>query len=134
MDHDHLVRREVRTGFHEKKMNIYSYWVFGLTLLWSVGWITFSPLLSAVVTFVGSVIFTGLELNLVNFFIVATHLIPLWVLRKTSLDVLPNVFVFLIYNLFLFAMGTNSARVYKSIFEHRPATVQDYLCQRHLYC
>lgn len=134
MDHDYLVRREIRTGFHEKKMNIYSYWVFGLTLLWAVGWITFSPLLSAVVTFVGSVIFTGLEVNVLNFFIVATHMIPLWFLRKTTLDVLPNVSIFLIYNLFLFAQGTNSVRVYKSIFEHRPADVQDYLCQRHLYC
>lgn len=113
-------------------MNIYSWWVFGLTLLWSVGLLAFSPLLSAVVTFVGSVIFTGLEVNVLNAFIVATHMIPLWVLRKTTLDVIPNVFVFLVYNLFLSAQGTNSVRVYTSIFEHRPATVHEYLCQRHL--
>jgi hypothetical protein len=113
-------------------VSIYSYWVFGLTLLWSAGLIPFSPLLSAVVTFIGSIIFTGFEFNMVNVFVVATHMIPLWILRRTTIDILPNVFVFLFYNLFLIAMGTNSVQVYKFIFEHKPASVMEYLCQRHL--
>jgi len=111
---------------------IYSYWVFVMTILWSFGIITWSPLISAIFGFVGSsfpVLFTR-QFTQANVFIILTHLIPIWILRKTRIDIVPNLLVFLIYNLVLVAYGTDYIKVYKYIFTHVPTTIQGYLCQR----
>jgi hypothetical protein len=111
---------------------IYSYWVFVMTILWSFGIITWSPLISTIFAFVGSsfpVLFTR-QFTQANIFIILTHLIPIWILRKTRIDIVPNLLVFLIYNLVLVAYGTDYIKVYKYIFTHVPTTIQGYLCQR----
>jgi len=77
---------------------IYSYWVFVMTALWRVGWLPFSPLTSAIAAFIGSALMP-------RSFIIVMHLIPLWILRKTPLDVVPNVAVFLLYNALLMLNG-----------------------------
>jgi hypothetical protein len=113
---------------------IYSYWVFAMTILWLLGRLPFSPLLSAVLAFIGSffpVFFNG-SFNQANGFIIATHLVPIWILRNTSLDLAPNALVFLVYNLILFVNGTNFIKIYKTIFTHAPTTIHEYLCQRDL--
>ena len=111
---------------------IYSYWVFAMTILWVLGLVTWSPLLSAVLAFIGSsfpVIFKN-QFTEANIFIVVTHILPIWILRKTTIDLAPNVLVFALYNLVLLASGTNYLKVYKYIFAHVPTTIRDYLSQR----
>jgi len=111
---------------------IYSYWVFVMTVLWVIGRLPFSPLISAVLAFIGSVLLliSHKSLTEANIFIVITHLIPIWILRKTKLDIKPNLIVFLIYNIFLLVNGTNYREVYSDIFKYQPLTIKQYLIQR----
>jgi len=111
---------------------IYSYWVFAMTALWCVGRLPFSPLVSAIAAFVGSALMpiSYDSLTQANIFILVIHLIPLWILRKTSLDVMPNVMVFLLYNVILLLSGTNYIKIYSHIFTYQPKTIHQYLVQR----
>lgn len=113
---------------------IYSYWVFLMTFLWCLGYLPFSPLASAIVSFIGASLIpiSVKSLTQANIFIVLTHAIPLWILRRTSIDVLPNLSVFLVYNALLHAYGTSYREVYTDIFTHQPLTVRQYLAQRGL--
>ena len=108
---------------------IYSYWSFVMVALWSAGHLPFSPLVSAIVAFIGS-LFMIRNCNSANVFILVTHLWPLWMLRNTKLDVIPNLTVFLIYNMFLFALGTNYVEVYTTIYNNPPTSLKEYLSQR----
>jgi hypothetical protein len=109
---------------------IYSYWVFAMTLLWMAGWLPFSPLLSAMASLAAS--FT-LSINApVYLFILSIHAWTVWVLRKTSIEMVPNAVVFLVYSLTLFMQGTNFKKVYENIFTDPPKTVQEYLQRRGL--
>ena len=110
---------------------IYSYWSFAMIALWSRGRLPFSPLVSAIVAFVAS-IFMMRKFNSASIFIIVTHLFPLWVLRNTELDIIPNLKVFLVYNIFLFALGTNFVEVYTAIYNNPPTTIKEYLSQRFL--
>ena len=108
---------------------IYSYWSFVMVALWSAGHLPFSPLASAIVAFIGS-LFMVRNCNSANVFILVTHLWPLWILRNTKLDVIPNLTVFLVYNMFLFALGTNYVEVYTTIYNNPPTSLKEYLSQR----
>ena len=109
---------------------IYSYWVFAMTLLWMTGKLPFSPLLSAVMSLAASV---TLSINApVYLFILSIHALSVWVLRNTSLDVIPNAMVFMLYNLSLLMQSTNFKKVYENIFTDPPKTVKEYLAQRGL--
>lgn len=111
---------------------IYSYWVFALTILWSYNFIKWSPLISAILAFIASaaLVISKNKFNQTNIFILATHLVPIWVLRYTKIDILPNLLVFTLYNLVLTVNGTDYIKVYKYIFNHMPDTIHDYLSQR----
>lgn len=105
-----------------------------MTILWYMGVLPFSPLVSIVFAFIGSsfpIFFNG-EFTQANIFIIVTHFVPLWLLRNTKLEIAPNLGVFLIYNIVLLLNGTDYISVYKYIFTHVPKTVQGYLCQRGL--
>ena len=110
---------------------IYSYWVFFMTLMWMAGWLPFSPLASALFTFGFPVLFMG-PWNQANIFVVALHFLPVWILRKTSLDLKANLAVFALYNLVLLAAGTDYVSVYKTLYTDPPTTIAEYLCQRSL--
>jgi hypothetical protein len=114
---------------------IYSYWAFGLTALWLAGLLPFSPLASAVATFIGSIIFVFFQNKIfqpVGIFIVVSHLVPVLILRKTKFNFFKNFLIFIVYNLTLLATGTNFKKIYTKIFENPPMTVGDYLRQRGL--
>lgn len=113
---------------------IYSYWMFGATLLWLGGVIKWSPLISAILSFIGSffLIVFKREITQANIFILVSHIVPVWLLRNTSIDVVPNLMLFVVYNLVLFANGTDYVSVYKYIFTHTPTTIREYLAQRGL--
>jgi uncharacterized membrane protein YjjP (DUF1212 family) len=117
--------------------NIYSYWVFAMTALWSAGILPFSPLVSAITVMAGSLVFTTFQYgvtNPVSLFIFFTHALTIWITRKSSLDYSENLTVFLIYNIALLISGTNVVEVYTTIFKEPPMTLSDYFCQRNLYC
>jgi hypothetical protein len=111
---------------------IYSYWVFFTTILWLGGFIKWSPLISAIIALLGASVTTIIkrEFNQSNLFIIATHIVPVWILRNTSIDIKENLVLFLVYNLVLLASGTDYSEIYQYIFTHRPETIHGYLCQR----
>jgi hypothetical protein len=114
---------------------IYSYWGFAMTALWYAGVLKFSPLLSVIFTLIGGVIFSFFQykgIKPVNLLIFITHLIPVILLRHTSVDIKENVGVFILYNLVLLASGTTAEKVYSDIFKNPPRTVREYFLQRGL--
>lgn len=114
---------------------IYSYWVFGMMMLWGFGILPFSPLASALATFIGSIIFVKKFYNFfspVGMFIIGTHLVPLWFLRRTRVEIRPNLVAFVVYNLFLLSQGTNFIKVYNFIGTDPPETIRGHLCQREI--
>jgi hypothetical protein len=114
---------------------IYSYWSFALTVLWLLGVLPFSPLASAVATFIGSIIFVFFKNKIfrpVGILIMVSHLVPVLILRKTKFNFFENFLIFIVYNLALLATGTNFKKIYTKIFQNPPMTVNDYLCQRGL--
>ena len=106
--------------------------MFAMTVLWVTGHLPFSPLISAVLSFIGSALIpiSSKSFTEANIFIVITHLIPIWILRKTTFDIKPNLIVFLIYNIVLLLSGTNYYEIYSYIFTHQPLTIKQYLGQR----
>jgi hypothetical protein len=114
---------------------IYSYWAFGLTALWLAGLLPFSPLASCVGTLIGSIVFViigGTIFKPIGMFIVATHVLPVLLLRETKLNFFKNFLIFGIYNLVLLGSGTNFKEVYDQVFRENPQTIKDYLLQRGL--
>lgn len=108
---------------------IYSYWVFAMTLLWLSGKLPFSPLFSAVASLLASI---TLSINApVYLFILFIHALSVWVLRNSRIEVLPNAMVFLVYNLTLM-QSTNFKKVYENIFTDPPKTIKEYLQRRGL--
>jgi len=103
-----------------------------MTALWYAGILKFSPLLSVIFTLIAGVIFSFFQYKGVNIFVFVTHLIPVILLRHTSLDIKENVAVFILYNLTLIAAGTNVKQVYTTIFNNPPQTIYDYFLQREL--
>lgn len=112
--------------------NLYSWWVFGLTLLWSMGVLNFSPLLSALCTLAGSIIIFKTRKNFINFLIFLSHLVPVYVLRHAPFDPVQNILTFFLYLIFLEENGTSFVRVYDRVITDPPRSVTDYLVRRGL--
>jgi hypothetical protein len=114
---------------------IYSYWSTALAALWLAGLLPFSPLASCVATLIGSIVFAmagGTLFLPIGMFIVATRVVPVWLLRKTEMNIFKNFLIFIVYNLTLLAAGTNFMKVYEQVFRENPRTVHEYLSQRGL--
>lgn len=114
---------------------IYSYWSTAMAALWLAGLMPFSPLASCVATLIGSIFFVLAEGTLfrpIGFFIVATHVVPVVLLRKTKFNFFKNFLIFIIYNLTLIGSGTNFMKVYEQVFRENPRTIREYLSQRGL--
>ena len=114
---------------------IYSYWSTGMAALWLAGLLPFSPLVSCVATLIGSIVFVtlmGTIFRPIGVFIVATHVLPVFLLRKTKFIFFKNFLIFLIYNLVLLGAGTNFKKVYEQVFRENPQTIREYLSQRGL--
>jgi hypothetical protein len=108
---------------------IYSFWVLGMYLLWVSGYLPFSPLASALVSFIGTLyVFRGI--TPAYLFILFTHGLPLITLQNAPLDLIPNLFVFLLYSMVLAANGTNFVTVYRDISDTFPVSIDEYLRQR----
>ena len=68
----------------------------------------------------------------IGVFIVATHVIPVFILRRTKFKFFKNFLIFIIYNLVLLGTGTNFKKVYEQVFRENPQTIGAYLRQRGL--
>ena len=108
---------------------IYSYWVFAMTILWGAGVLPFSPLVSAGFSLVASLSIMR-DVNTTNAFILASHILPIWFLRRTKIEFVPNLIVFLVYNIFLKTIGTDFLQLYTQIYQHMPTTLGEYIDQR----
>jgi hypothetical protein len=88
-----------------------------------------------VATLVGSIFFVlagGTLFRPIGIFIVATHVVPVILLRKTKFNFFKNFLIFGVYNLALLATGTNFKEVYEQVFRENPRTIREYLSQREL--
>ena len=115
--------------------SIYSYWVFALVIVWLGGLLPFSPLSSAIVNLIAAVFFSATQyccIKPVGLFLIASHIIPIFILRKTKMDILPNLLTFFVYNAFLFMNSTDVFKVYRTIYTDPPQTIQGHLYQRAL--
>ena len=114
---------------------IYSYWSTAMAALWLAGLLPFSPLASCVATLIGSIVFVtigGTIFKPIGVFIVATHVLPILLLRETKFNFFKNFSIFIIYNLVLLATGTNFKEVYDQVFRENPQTITEYLRQREI--
>ena len=78
-------------------------------------------------------VFLGLKKNIglsVSLFILATHVIPVYIFRKDPIDIVGSLAVFAIYILFLNCMGTSIQEVYARILEEPMPTIGSYLKTR----
>ena len=114
---------------------IYSYWSTAMAVMWLAGLLPFSPLASCVATLIGSIFFVmagGTLFRPIGIFIVATHVVPVILLRKTEMNIFKNFLIFIVYNSALLATGTNFKEVYEQVFRENPRTIREYLSQRGL--
>ena len=114
---------------------LYSWWVFGMTVLWVLGLLPFSPKLSIIVTFLASVVssLTMYGFKPVGLFIILSHLLPLYLTKSSPLDINPNLIVFALYNLVLFSRETDIWEVYQKVFTSPPQSIKAYFIQRGLW-
>ena len=111
---------------------LYSWWVFGMTVLWVLGLLPFSPKLSAIVTFVASVAssLTMYGVKPVGIFIILSHAVPVWLTKSSPLDIKSNLMVFGFYNFLLFSSSTDIWEVYTKVFIDPPQSIKAYFIQR----
>ena len=112
---------------------IFSWWGFALSVLRLMGLSPVSPLLILILNSLGTVVFLLIKKNIglqVSLFILATHLIPVYIFRKDIIDVPGSLVVFASYILFLNCMGTSVQEVYGRILEEPMPTIRSYLSSR----
>ena len=66
----------------------------------------------------------------VSLFILATHVIPVYIFRKDILDIPGSLAVLALYLLFLEYMGTSVQEVYGRILKEPMPTIGSYLVSR----
>ena len=92
-----------------------------------------SPLLILILNSLGTLAFLLLKKNIglsVSLFVLATHVIPVYIFRKDTVDVMGSLVIFVSYILFLNWMGTSVQEVYTRILEEPMPTIGSYLSSR----
>lgn len=114
--------------------NVFSYWGFGVWFMWLLGF-PIEPLSIILANLVFSVLFVLAKykgIPPVALFILATHMIPLWSLRRSPVRLGPLLVVYGLYMLWLATQGLDPFKVYQSMFDEPPLTIREYLERRHL--
>ena len=78
-------------------------------------------------------VFLGLKKNIgraVSLFILATHVLPVYIFRKDPVDIVGSLTVGALYLLFLRYMGTSTQEVYARILAEPMPTIGSYLKTR----
>ena len=65
-------------------------------------------------------------------FILVTHAIPVWLVRKAPIDIRGSVIVFLVYLLSLRLQGKTLIGIWRDMWVEPPKTIGDYLHSRGL--
>jgi len=66
----------------------------------------------------------------VSLFILLTHVIPVYIFRKDTIDIPGSLMVIALYLLFLRFMGTSAQEVYDRILEEPMPTIGSYISSR----
>lgn len=114
--------------------NVFSYWGFGVWFLWLAGF-PIEPLSIVLANLLFSIIFVLAKyrgLPPIALFILATHMVPLYSLRRSPLKLAPLVIVYMVYMTWLAVQGLDPFKVYESMFREPPSTVQEYLERRNI--
>jgi hypothetical protein len=114
--------------------NVFSYWGFGVWFLWLAGF-PIEPLSIVLANLLFSILFVVSKykgLPPIAFFILGTHMIPLYSLRHSPMKVEPLVIVYVAYMSWLAVQGLDPIKVYKSMFDEPPLTIREYLERRNL--
>ena len=103
-------------------LDIYCYWLWIISILFYFNIIPYSPLISLIIsfsiTFIYNLFFTtNVPLNRRIFIIILEFFFVYIVFSKTKkLDIIPNIVLFYIYNLYLFINNKNVINIYVNIF------------------
>ena len=114
-------------------MYIFSWWGFVMAILRALNISPVSPLLILILNSLGTLAFLLLKKNIglsVSLFVLATHVIPVYIFRKDTIDVMGSLAVFASYLLFLKYMGTSVQEVYSRILEEPMPTIGSYISSR----
>jgi len=120
-----------------KWYHLFSWWGFVLWIIWNLGIKVISPKLILTLNFLFT-LFAGM-LRLVKrkpispsvlFFILVTHAIPVWIERKSRIDVMGSLAVFIVYLVSLRLQGTSLWEQWSELWKEPPLTIKDYLRSR----
>lgn len=112
---------------------IFSFWGYILTLLRLLHLSPFSPLFLLILNTLATCVLVLIKKNMslsVSLFLVGTHVIPLYLLRKDTIDIIGSLIVFSLYLAFLKFNGTNPLKVYNHVMEQPMPTIASYLKDR----
>jgi hypothetical protein len=101
--------------------NIFSYWGFVAWILWLLKVSPVSPSLILFINLAWSILFLTAKyhdiLRPVVLFILISHAVPAWSVRRAPLDIPGTLGIVTAYLTFLAFQGLNPALVYKDLFE-----------------
>jgi len=120
-----------------KWYQLFSYWGFVLWIIWNLGIKVISPKLILTLNFLFT-LFAGI-LRIVKrkpislpvfFFILLSHAVPAWIDRKSPIDVMGSLAVFVVYLISLKLQGTSLWEQWSELWNEPPLTIKDYLRSR----
>ena len=112
---------------------IFSWWGFALSVLRLLKISPVSPLLILILNCLGTIVFLILKENIglsVAMFVLLSHMIPVYIFRKDSIDIVGSMLFFVTYLLYLKLNGTYIQQVYNRILSEPMPSIRSYISSR----